>query len=55
MSVFQRPPKRIFPKGSLTHDFGQKRRFFVCWFLVKIRLKIMYNDVLDKKRSLSGV
>ena len=27
--------------------------FFLYLFLVKVRLKIIYNDVLDEKRSLS--
>ena len=52
MSVFQSPQNRIFPK-RLTLDFGKKCRVFLYLFLVKITLKIMYNDVLDEKRSLS--
>ena len=40
------------PKLHFFQDYGQKTRIFFCIFLVKIRLKIIY-DVLDEKRSLS--
>ena len=38
---------RIFPKW-LTHTFGQKMHFFINLFSVKIRVEIMFNNVLDK-------
>ena len=42
--------KLIFLKG-LTHAFGQKRNFFLYLFLVKIRLEIMFNNVLYRKET----
>ena len=41
------------PKLHFSQDYGKKNSNFFCIFLVKIRLKIIYNDVLDDKRSLS--
>ena len=42
---------RIFPKG-LTHAFGQNMSFFLELVSVKIRLEIMFNNVLDTKQDL---
>ena len=47
--VFQSFKNRIFPMILVRNvDF-----FFLYLFLVKVRLKIIYNDVLDEIRSLS--
>ena len=52
-SIFQSPKNRIFPKG-LTHAFGQKMHFLINLFSVKIRLEIMFNNVLDRKETFFG-
>ena len=43
----------IFPKG-LTHACGQRMYFFLYLFLVKIRLEIMFNNVIDGKETFFG-
>ena len=48
--IFQSPKNRIFPKG-LTHAFGQRMYLFLYLFLVKIRLEIMFNNVLHNKET----
>ena len=48
--TFQSPKNRIFPMG-LTHGFGQKKIFFLYLFSVKIRLEIIFNNVLDRKET----
>ena len=45
--------KLIFLKG-LTHAFGQKCNFFLYLFSVKIRLEIMFNNVLYRKEIFSS-
>ena len=45
--IFGSPKSRIFPKG-FTHAFGQKMPNFYL-FLVKTRLEIRFNNVLDTK------
>ena len=41
----------MFPKG-LTHAFGQKMQFLgKNLFSVKVRLKIMINNALDRKQT----
>ena len=40
----------IFPKG-LTHADGQKMQLFLYLFLVKKRLEIRSNTVLDRKQT----
>ena len=52
-SIFQSPKNRIFPKG-LTHTSGQKMYFFLELFSVKIRLEIMFNNVIDRKETFFG-
>ena len=52
-SVFQSPKNRTFPKG-LTHAFGQKMYFFLELFSVKIKLEIMFNNVLERKETFFG-
>ena len=52
-SIFQSPKNGIFPKG-LTHAFGQKMHFLINLFSVKIRLEIMFNNVLDRKETFFG-
>ena len=64
--ISQGPKNRIFPKG-LTHFkvpkmvflqrgspmlLAKKRQFFLCLFLVKTRLEIRFNYVLDTKQPL---
>ena len=44
---------RILLKG-LTHALVKKCTFFINLFLVKIRLEIMFNIVLDRKGTFSG-
>ena len=51
--IFQSPKNRIFPKG-LTHAFGQKMYFFLDLFSDKIRLEIMFNNVLERKETFFG-
>ena len=51
--IFQSPKNRIFPKG-LTHAFGQRMYLFLYLFLVKIRLEIMFNNVIDGKEIFFG-
>ena len=36
---------------GLTHGFGQKMYFSFFLFSVKIRLQIMFNNVLDRKET----
>ena len=43
-----RTQKCIFPKG-LTHDFGQKFKFFQPLFFIKIFHKILFAYFLDRK------
>ena len=45
---FSKYKSYIFPKG-LTHDFDPKIQIFLCLFLVKIRLRIVLDDAVDKK------
>ena len=47
---FKVPKITSFAKG-LTHGFVQKRHFFLYLFLVKIRLEITLNNVLDRKET----
>ena len=51
--IFQSPKNRIFPKG-LTHAFGQKMYFCLELFSDKIRLEIMFNNVLERKETFFG-
>ena len=46
--MFQSPKNRIFPK-RLTHAIGKKIPIFSYLFLVKTRLEIKFNNVLDTK------
>ena len=39
-----------FPKG-LKHDFGQKKNFLHCLFLLKIGVKMIFRDVLARKEA----
>ena len=50
--IFEIPKSCIFPKG-LTHAFGQKCQFFLYLVLVKTRLQISFNNVLDRKETFS--
>ena len=53
-SISQSPRYRIFPK-RLTHAFGQKCIFFLFFlFFLKIRLEIMFNNILDRKETFFG-
>ena len=45
------PKYPIFPKG-LTHAFGQKMPILSFLVLVKTRLKITFNNVLDRKETV---
>ena len=47
--MFQSPQNHIFPKG-LTHAFGQKMPNFSL-FLFEIRLEIMLNNLVEKKKT----
>ena len=49
-SIFQCHKNWFFLKG-LTHAFGQKCNFFLYLFSVKIRLEIMFNNVLYRKET----
>ena len=51
--IFQSPKNRIFSKRS-THAFSQKIYFFLYLFLIKIRLEIMFNNVIDGKETFFG-
>ena len=51
--IFQSSKNRIFPKG-LTHAFSEKIYFFPELFSVKIRLEIMFNNVIDGKETFFG-
>ena len=51
--IFQSYKNRIFPKG-LTHAFSEKIYFFPELFSVKIRLEIMFNNVIDGKETFFG-
>ena len=47
--ISESPKNRILPKG-LTHAIGEKNtNFFLYLFLVKTRLEIRLNNVLDTK------
>ena len=46
--ISKSPKYHIFPKG-LTHAFGQKMPILSFFGLVKTRLKIRFNNVLDRK------
>ena len=46
--MFQSPKNRIFPQ-RLTHAIGKKIPIFSYLFLVKTRLEIRFNNVLDTK------
>ena len=49
--MFQSPQNHIFPKG-ITHAFGQKMpNFFLHLDLVEIRLEIMLNNLVEKKKT----
>ena len=52
--VFQRPQNRIFSNG-LTHALRQNCNFFLYLFSVKIRLEIMFNNVLDRKETFLAI
>ena len=52
-TIFQSPKNRFFAKG-LTHAFSQKNVFFLFMFSVKIRLQIMFKNVLDRKKTFYG-
>ena len=52
--IFQSPKNRMFPKG-LTHAFSQKNSFFLYLFSVKIRLEIMFNNVIDGKETFFAI
>ena len=52
-SISQSPKKRIFPKG-LTYALVKNCNFFLYLFSLKIRLEIMFNNVLDRKETFSG-
>ena len=49
-SIFQSPQNTIFPQG-LTHAFGQRMYFFLYLYLVKKRLEIILNNVIDGKET----
>ena len=49
--IFQSPKNGIFPKG-LTHATDQKIPIFSLLFLVKTRLEIRFNNVLDGKEAV---
>ena len=51
--MFQSPQNHIFPKG-LTHAFGQKMPNFSL-FLFEIRLEIMLNNLVEKKKNFFGL
>ena len=51
--IFQSSKNLIFPKG-LTHAFCQKMQFFFQLFSVKVRLEIMFNNVLERKETFFG-
>ena len=41
-------------KSHFFHAFGQKILFLLLLFSVKIRLEIMFNNVLDRKETFFG-
>ena len=49
--ISEGPKNRIFPKG-LTHAFGQKIPILSFLALVKTRLEIRFNNVLDRKETV---
>ena len=52
--VFRGLKNRIFSKG-LTHASGKKNcNFFLYLFSFKVRLEIMFNNVLDRKETFFG-
>ena len=53
-NICESPKNRIFPKG-LTHAFGQKIPILSFLVLVKTRLEIRFNNVLDRKETVFGV
>ena len=52
-TIFQSPKNRFFAKG-LAHAFSQKMYFSFFLFSVKIRLQIMFKNVLDRKKPFYG-
>ena len=44
----------IFRKG-LIHAFRQKCNFSLSLFSVKVRLEIMFNNVLERKETFFGI
>ena len=54
-SVFLSPKNRIFPKGLVNPCFWSKNLvFFLELFSVKIRVEIMFNNVLEQKETFLG-
>ena len=39
----------------LTHAFGQKMPIFLCFFWVKTRLEIRFNNVLDREEFFLSI
>ena len=52
--ISKSPKNPIFPKG-LTHAFGQKIPILSFLVLVKTRLEIRFNNVLDRKETVLRV
>ena len=50
-NICESPKNRIFPKG-LTHAFGQKIPILSFLVLVKTRLEMRFNNVLDRKETV---
>ena len=53
-NICESPKTRIFPKG-LTHAFGQKIPILSFLLLVKKRLEIRFNNVLDRKNCFLSI
>ena len=52
-SLFRSPKHRISSKG-LTDALVKNCNFFLYLFSLKIRLEIMFNNVLDRKETFFG-